>query len=141
MEWYSHRGSDPRNSPYIVMWLKTEREGDLRGYGKRLWRLPESALIDVPEWVYRFARRYYLDEGVSPHELTNELLSEMLEPETVMDGAGVWDNVEFVEALWRLNMWRFEDMHDRGIFGFRIGDGAMTYSWPDIPAVEIEEEE
>jgi len=122
-----HRGQDPHTSESIVMWADEEER--IEGYGKRLWRLDERHVVDVPDWVIDYTAEYYGAgrEDILPRVVLDDIRSD----------AGVWDDPQFVSDLWLDHEDILLDMMDRGIFGFRVGGGAVTFPSEDIPAVRL----
>ena len=127
-----HRGADPRTSANVVLW--SDDPEAIESYGAKQYALLPTNIIAVPDWVQGYAEQYYREELGDSYE---DYLAPEVNPEDIVNSAGVWDNEEFVSQFWQDNETKLLDLADQGIFGFKTEDGAVTFAGPAIPVVQL----
>jgi len=111
-----HRGKDPSSSRDIVQFA--DDPTGIESYGDKQYAVKKSSLKKIPKYVENFTNSYFKDEvksGAIPPEVN---------PENIVESAGVWDNRQFVSDLWQ----KFGDRFERdGVIGFQTNDGAVIF--------------
>jgi hypothetical protein len=117
---------DKKNSKYVVLFADID-EGATNaqknsGYGENEIRLRSEDLQEVPNWATDWAEERF-DWGYREAD-------EALNPDSIVDGAGMWDNAPDVSDFWSDNEKR---LIKEGIYGFKTPDGAVVFDAYSAP--------
>jgi hypothetical protein len=128
----SHRQGSPILSDRHIMLFALRNDGNPSNpwrndnYGKYNFLLKSSDLPEIPDWVKQWA----LDHPVHGKWLNEDNIEASINPEDIVDSAGLWDEAEFVSHLWNENENKFLDEE---IYGFKTPDGAVVFDASDAP--------
>ncbi|MGN0846068.1 MAG: hypothetical protein ACI4RA_01630 [Kiritimatiellia bacterium] len=114
-----HRGKDPRKTQWIVQWA--DNPDSITSYGENQYAHLKSHLVEMPKWVYDFAKEYY------GGEYTEEQIRDGVNPRRIVDAALAWDDPNFVSALYERHSDKIERLAADGVAGFKTEDGAVSF--------------
>jgi len=117
-----HKGGDPKDSTAVRV-LAADDPARLGPYPGKLYAIPVTCLTAIPDWVKEMAEEFYEEDGIN------------VDPADIVDSAEVWDDFDFVVALWERYEAQFWALRDQGIVGFKTWDGAVIFPGPDVPSI------
>lgn len=119
-----HRGKNPTHSDWIVLFCDDPMA--ISSYGQEQWVVHKGRLLEIPQYIYDFAERFYRsewnDEWGEDFDIDN--LFSSINPIDIVNSAGVWDDTQFVSELW--NEFEYKFLND-GIIGFKTHDGGVVF--------------
>ncbi len=96
------------------------------GYGPKNYLMRSSDIPPVPEWAVEWLSK--TDDMIYWSEVNNrpaiEGAREAMNPDDIVNGAGMWDDREAVRSFWQENEDR---LSSEGIFAFKTSDGAVIF--------------
>ena len=144
-----YRGSNSSDTPYNdvghAMWASGESERVSSTYASndysRMWGLNISDLPDIQDF-YDDIRKAFEESKKNdtfPGDMGEryqdvEDLLELIDPDDIVDTAGVWDDLDAVQWLWD------EVFYKKNIGGVKLYDGAITFEGYPQRIVNLGEE-
>ena len=101
---------NPKETGHVILFVADRDRCYAKDESSQCWVLNDT-LPTVPDFVIEFAAEFY---GVTVEDIEPEV-----NPDDIVDTAGVWDDAQFISELWE----KFGD--DLGI-GFATPDGAVV---------------
>jgi hypothetical protein len=122
--WVYHRGKDPRTSTDIVLCVDADGRDSITGYGDDEYAIHRDNLIAVPDWVADYAVEHYRTAYGDDYD---NYMPPVVDPEHIVNSAGVWDDRDFVGAFFEDHIDYLSDLRGRDIYGFLTSDGAVVF--------------
>jgi hypothetical protein len=128
----SHReaegGNDIKKRTDVIQFVEWSDERQPRniGYGSKNYLMRSSDIPPVPEWAVEWLSK--TDDMIYWSEVNDrpaiEGAREAMNPDDIVNGAGMWDDREAVRSFWQENEDR---LSSEGIFAFKTPDGAVIF--------------
>lgn len=128
----SHResegGGDFKKRKDVIQFVEWSDKAQPRniGYGPKNYLIRSSDIPPVPEWAVEWLSK--TDDMIYWSEVNDrpaiEGAKEAMNPDDIVNGAGMWDDREAVRSFWQENEDR---LSSEGIFAFKTPDGAVIF--------------
>ena len=128
----SHResegGGDFKKRKDVIQFVGWSDKAQPRniGYGSKNYLMRSSDIPPVPEWAVEWLSK--TDDMIYWSEVNDrpaiEGAMEAMNPDDIVNGAGMWDDREAVRSFWQENEDR---LSSEGIFAFKTPDGAVIF--------------